>query len=124
MLQVISGGDRKDRGSAGKSFYYGPEYVGELAKLTVGYNPVDFEEWAEPETRPAFQAALDVLRGLGPNFQVAAFPQATMLLKQFSRPRPSPMRNGSRSIHSPTETGGQPGSGRTGAPFVTVCRHL
>ena len=33
--------------------------------MMVGYAPVDFEEWAEPSTRAAFKAALDVLKTLG-----------------------------------------------------------
>lgn len=74
VLQVISGGDERDRGSAGKSFYYGPEYVGELATLKVGYNPVDFEEWADPSSRSAYTAALDVLKSLGPKLEVAELP--------------------------------------------------
>lgn len=74
VLQGISGGDSRDRGSAGKSFYYGPQYVGELSRLTVGYNPADFEQWAEPATRPAFAAALEVLKSLGPRLEVAELP--------------------------------------------------
>lgn len=74
VLQVISGGDDRDRGSAGKSFYYGPEYVGELGRLKMGYNPVDFEEWAEPATRPVFAAALDILKALVPKSEVAELP--------------------------------------------------
>jgi aspartyl-tRNA(Asn)/glutamyl-tRNA(Gln) amidotransferase subunit A len=73
-LQVIAGGDGRDRGSAGKSFYYGPEYVGELQRLKIGFNPVDFEEWAEPAMRPAYAAALDVLKKLCPRFAVASLP--------------------------------------------------
>lgn len=74
VLQAISGGDSRDRGSAGKSFYYGPEYVGALSRLKIGYNPVDFEEWAEPATRPAYAAALDVLRRLGLTLEAAELP--------------------------------------------------
>ena len=65
ILQVIAGSDRKDPGSAGKSFYYTPQYAPPLKDLKVGYAPVDFAEWADPEARPAFQAALDVLRQTG-----------------------------------------------------------
>lgn len=75
VLQVIAGADAKDRGSSGKSFYYGPEYVGELARLRVGFNPVDFEEWAEPALRPVYAAALDVFRRLGPAFDVTTLPE-------------------------------------------------
>jgi aspartyl-tRNA(Asn)/glutamyl-tRNA(Gln) amidotransferase subunit A len=65
VLQVISGGDSRDLASSGKSFYYGPEYVQDFSKLKVGYSPVDFEEWAEPEMRPAFREAIEVLRRTG-----------------------------------------------------------
>ena len=74
VLQVIAGGDDRDRGSAGKSFYYGPEYVGELARIRIGYNPVDFDEWAEPATRPVYAAALEALKKLGPKLEVATLP--------------------------------------------------
>lgn len=74
VLQAISGGDSRDRGSAGKSFYYGPEYVGELSRLKVGFNPVDFEEWTEPAARPVYAAALDTLKKIGLNFEVAELP--------------------------------------------------
>ncbi|MCU0227118.1 MAG: amidase [Bryobacterales bacterium] len=75
VLQVMAGGDTKDRASAGKSFYYGPEYVQEVRKLKVGYHPVDFQEWADPETRPAFQEALDLLRRLGVQMEEVEFPE-------------------------------------------------
>lgn len=74
VLQVMSGADANDRGSAGKSFYYGPEYVQEIQRLKVGYNPVDFDEWADPETRPAFREALEVLRRLGVQMQEIELP--------------------------------------------------
>lgn len=65
VLRVISGGDSNDPGSAGKSFFYAPQYARKLSDLRVGFAPVDFAEWAEPAARPAFQAALEVVRGLG-----------------------------------------------------------
>jgi len=76
VLQVISGGDDNDLASAGKSFYYGPEYVRELSRLKVGYNPVDFEEWVEPEMRAAYRDAIDVLRRLGVQLEeIDPFPE-------------------------------------------------
>lgn len=65
VLQVIAGKDDKDPGSAGKSFYFTPQFARDLKTVRVGYAPSDFEEWAEPETRPAFQAALEVLKSVG-----------------------------------------------------------
>jgi len=74
VLQVISGGDSKDPGSSGKTFFYAPQYVRPLKDLTVGYAPVDFEEWAQPETRPAFQQALAALRQTGVKVVEAKLP--------------------------------------------------
>jgi aspartyl-tRNA(Asn)/glutamyl-tRNA(Gln) amidotransferase subunit A len=65
VLQVISGGDNDDPGSAGKSFSYAPQFVRKFEDLTIGYAPVDFESWAEAEARPAFQQALEVFRTFG-----------------------------------------------------------
>ncbi len=65
VLQVISGGDSQDPGSAGKSFYYAPQYARPLKELRLGFAPVDFQEWAEPEARPDFLRAFETLRGLG-----------------------------------------------------------
>ena len=42
VLQVIAGADGKDPGSAGKSFYYTPQYARPMKDLRVGYAPVDF----------------------------------------------------------------------------------
>ncbi len=65
VLQVIAGGDSKDPGSSGKSFYYTPEYHREWKDLRIGYAPVDFTDWADERARPAFNAALDILRQIG-----------------------------------------------------------
>jgi aspartyl-tRNA(Asn)/glutamyl-tRNA(Gln) amidotransferase subunit A len=65
VLRAIAGGDSNDPGSAGKSFYYAPQFARKLPDLKVGFAPADIEVWAEPSTRPAFRAALDVLRSLG-----------------------------------------------------------
>lgn len=65
ILQVIAGEDNQDPGSAGKSFYYTPQYGRPVTKLHAGYAPVDFAEWAEPAARPAFDVALGVLKQAG-----------------------------------------------------------
>lgn len=75
VLQVMAGGDSKDLGSAGKSFYYGPEYVEQIPKLRVGYNPVDFEGWSEESMRPAFREALEVIRRLGVQLEEVELPR-------------------------------------------------
>lgn len=65
ILQVISGPDGKDPGSAGKSFYYTPQYVRPLKELKVGFAAVDFAGRAEESARPAFQAALAAVKDTG-----------------------------------------------------------
>jgi aspartyl-tRNA(Asn)/glutamyl-tRNA(Gln) amidotransferase subunit A len=64
VLHAISGGDDRDPGSIGKRFYYAPQYQRELRTIRAGFSPVDFNEWAAPAARPAFNAALDALRDL------------------------------------------------------------
>jgi aspartyl-tRNA(Asn)/glutamyl-tRNA(Gln) amidotransferase subunit A len=65
VLRVIAGGDNNDPGSAGKSFYYSPQFTREMKDIRVGYAPVDFDEWADPSTRDAFRKALDVIKSIG-----------------------------------------------------------
>jgi aspartyl-tRNA(Asn)/glutamyl-tRNA(Gln) amidotransferase subunit A len=65
ILQTIAGKDGKDAGSAGKSFYYTPQYARAMKELRVGFAPVDFAAWADPAARPVFSAALDVIKQTG-----------------------------------------------------------
>lgn len=65
ILQVIAGSDGKDPGSAGKSFYYTPQYARAIKDLKIGYAPVDFADRADASARPAFQAALAALKEMG-----------------------------------------------------------
>lgn len=65
VLQVVSGGDSQDPGSASKSFYYAPQFARPFRELRLGYAMVDFEEWAEPAARPDFLKALETLKSLG-----------------------------------------------------------
>jgi aspartyl-tRNA(Asn)/glutamyl-tRNA(Gln) amidotransferase subunit A len=74
ILQVIAGGDSNDPGSAGHSFYYTPQYGRAVRGVRAGYAPVDFSQWAEPEARPAFAAALDVLKQSGVEFLETKLP--------------------------------------------------
>jgi aspartyl-tRNA(Asn)/glutamyl-tRNA(Gln) amidotransferase subunit A len=64
-LHAISGGDGKDPGSAGKSFYYAPQYARPIKELRLGYAPADFSDRADLSARPAFDAALGVLKEAG-----------------------------------------------------------
>lgn len=65
VLQAISGGDSNDPGSAGKSFYYTPQFARSVKDLRIGYAPVDFAGWAEPSARPAFEKAVATIRETG-----------------------------------------------------------
>jgi aspartyl-tRNA(Asn)/glutamyl-tRNA(Gln) amidotransferase subunit A len=65
ILQAISGGDSKDPGSAGTSFYYAPQYTRPLKELKVGYAPVDFADRAEESARGAFRTALAAIKEAG-----------------------------------------------------------
>ena len=65
VLHAIAGGDSKDPGSAGKSFYYTPQYSRPLKELRIGYAAADYSERADAAARPAFESALDVLRAAG-----------------------------------------------------------
>jgi aspartyl-tRNA(Asn)/glutamyl-tRNA(Gln) amidotransferase subunit A len=75
ILQVIAGKDGKDPGSAGKSFYYTPQYARPMKDLKVGYAPVDFAERADASARPAFAAALSVLKDAGVQLVETQMPQ-------------------------------------------------
>jgi aspartyl-tRNA(Asn)/glutamyl-tRNA(Gln) amidotransferase subunit A len=64
VLQTIAGSDSNDPGSAGKSFYYTPQYARQFSDLKVGFSSSDLG-WADPAARPAFEAAMRVIRDIG-----------------------------------------------------------
>lgn len=74
VLTVIAGGDTQDSGSAGRGFQYAPQFARKPADIRVGWAPVDFEGWAEPDTRSAFQAALSAFRSLGVQLKEVKLP--------------------------------------------------
>jgi aspartyl-tRNA(Asn)/glutamyl-tRNA(Gln) amidotransferase subunit A len=74
VLQVIAGRDAKDPGSAGKSFYYTPQYARKLTDLKVGFAPADLD-WAEPNARPVFAAAMQTIREIGMPMSEAKLPE-------------------------------------------------
>jgi aspartyl-tRNA(Asn)/glutamyl-tRNA(Gln) amidotransferase subunit A len=74
ILQVIAGKDSKDPGSAGKGFYYTPQYSRSIKDIKIGYAPVDFAESADPATRPAFNDAIGVIKALGAQLTEAKLP--------------------------------------------------
>jgi aspartyl-tRNA(Asn)/glutamyl-tRNA(Gln) amidotransferase subunit A len=65
ILQAIAGKDSRDPGSAGKSFYYTPQYAHPMKDIKVGYAPVDFTESVDAAARAAFDTALGVLKSSG-----------------------------------------------------------
>jgi aspartyl-tRNA(Asn)/glutamyl-tRNA(Gln) amidotransferase subunit A len=74
ILQAIAGRDGKDPGSAGKSFYYTPQYARPIKELKIGYSPVDFVDAAEPAVRPAFAEAIAVIKSSVAQFVEAKLP--------------------------------------------------
>ncbi len=65
VLQAISGGDPKDPGSAGKSFYYTPQYARKITELKAGVAGGGLA-WAE--------TAIGVLREAGLKTEAAKLP--------------------------------------------------
>ena len=75
ILEAISGKDGKDPGSAGKSFYYTPQYARKLSELHIGYSPADFTDRADPADRAAFAAAIQILKDAGAQLEEASLPE-------------------------------------------------
>jgi aspartyl-tRNA(Asn)/glutamyl-tRNA(Gln) amidotransferase subunit A len=75
ILHAIAGGDDKDPGSAGKSFYYAPQYARPMKELRIGYAPADYAERAAAAARPAFDAALEALRSAGAQLVETKLPE-------------------------------------------------
>ena len=73
VLQEIAGSDSKDPGSAGKSFYYTPQYARPLTDLKIGFSPDDMA-WADDAAKPAFQAAMQAMRQSGAQFVELTLP--------------------------------------------------
>jgi aspartyl-tRNA(Asn)/glutamyl-tRNA(Gln) amidotransferase subunit A len=73
VLQAIAGSDAKDPASAGKSFYYTPQFARQLGDLRVGFAPSDLG-WADDAARPAFQSAMQVMRETGVQFVEVSLP--------------------------------------------------
>jgi aspartyl-tRNA(Asn)/glutamyl-tRNA(Gln) amidotransferase subunit A len=75
VLQAIAGGDGKDPGSAGASFYYTPQFARPVKDVKLGYAAVDFADRAEEPARAAFQAALAAIRETGVTLVETKLPQ-------------------------------------------------
>jgi aspartyl-tRNA(Asn)/glutamyl-tRNA(Gln) amidotransferase subunit A len=75
VLAAIAGKDGKDPGSAGKSFYYTPQYARPLNQLRIAWSPADFGDRADASARPAFEAALAVIKQSGAQLVESRLPQ-------------------------------------------------
>jgi aspartyl-tRNA(Asn)/glutamyl-tRNA(Gln) amidotransferase subunit A len=75
ILQAIAGKDGKDPGSAGKSFYYTPQYTRRLKEMTIGFASRDIGMRVEEAARPAFRAALKVFEEAGANLVEVRLPE-------------------------------------------------
>src|SRR5579885_1886865 len=75
VLHAIAGADEQDPGSAGKSFYYTPQYAPDPKTVRVGYAAVDIDAWAEPPIRAVFHRAMDVIRVIGVKLNETRLPQ-------------------------------------------------
>src|SRR5579863_10408131 len=74
VLHEIAGADADDPGSAGKSFYYAPQFARDLKEVKVGFAPIDFDESADPAARVGFQDALKLVKSLGMNIKEVEIP--------------------------------------------------
>ena len=74
VLQAIAGKDENDPGTAGQELLFRASVQRELKTIRAGFAPVDFEEWAEPATRPVFKQALGCPKGLGVTFVETKLP--------------------------------------------------
>jgi aspartyl-tRNA(Asn)/glutamyl-tRNA(Gln) amidotransferase subunit A len=74
ILDAIAGGDGNDPGSAGKGFYFAPQFAKPLSEVTIGYAPVDWNEWVDEETRPAYTEALAVFKAMGVKMREVELP--------------------------------------------------
>lgn len=75
VLHEIAGSDSQDPASAGKSFYYAPQFARDLKEVQVGFATVDFDEWADPAARPDFAKALETIRSLGVQVTATKLPE-------------------------------------------------
>ncbi|HZT36467.1 MAG TPA: amidase [Bryobacteraceae bacterium] len=74
VLEAIAGKDANDPASAGKSFYYAPQYARPVKDIVVGFAPVDFAEWPESSARPSLQTAFEQIKSLGVRLKEVRLP--------------------------------------------------
>lgn len=64
VLEKIAGGDSKDPGSAGKSFYYTPQYARKVSDLKIGFDPADMSH-VDAAAKPVFTDAMHAILATG-----------------------------------------------------------
>ena len=74
VLHVIAGGDSNDPGSAGKSFYYTPDWYQKITDLKIGYAEIDFSDWIDEPLRPDFANALSIVKSMRPQMAETKLP--------------------------------------------------
>ncbi len=74
VLRTIAGKDDEDPSSARKSFYYTPEFYERFQDTKVGFAEIDFSAWPDEALRPAFEAALSVVKSIGANLIESRLP--------------------------------------------------
>ena len=74
VLQAIAGGDHNDPGSAGKSFYYAPQYGRAMKDIVVGYSPADFSDGVDPAARADFGKAVETVKAFGVKIKEVSLP--------------------------------------------------
>jgi aspartyl-tRNA(Asn)/glutamyl-tRNA(Gln) amidotransferase subunit A len=65
VLHVIAGKDPDDPGSAGKGFYYTPDWYQKVSDLKIGFAEVDFTQWPDEPLQAAFSSALSTVKAMG-----------------------------------------------------------
>ncbi len=77
VLAEIAGGDSRDPGSAGKGFYYAPQFARPLNEIRVGWSPEEFDAAVEP-ARPVLRAAMEAIRSTGVRMAEVKLPEPSV----------------------------------------------
>jgi len=75
VLQAIAGSDSADPGSAGKSFYYAPQFIRPNTEIRIGFAPQDLDLIVDEEVRKTFTATYEAFRQLGFPMKEVALPE-------------------------------------------------
>ncbi len=75
VLQAIAGRDPLDAASAGKSFYYLPQFARKFGDLKIGFAPIDFSDRPDANVRPVLAQAFETVKSLGIPMVETALPK-------------------------------------------------